>query len=72
MVRRGDVKGSSFRWIPQDEDEIWQYPRGGVKPLRTLLRVRLIEVGPVSWPAYEATTAAMRSAVHRAASAELR
>jgi phage head maturation protease len=53
-VARRDVTGSSF-WFAIDspDDEEWTAPatRGGL-PLRTLKRLRLIDVAPVTSPAY--------------------
>jgi HK97 family phage prohead protease len=61
MVMRRDVTGSSFWFEPiSDDDEQWERGASGQLPLRTLLRVKLIEVGPVALPAYQATTAAAR------------
>jgi phage head maturation protease len=62
-MSRGDVSGSSFWFEPvSDDDE--QHARGasGQLPLRTLKRLRLIEVGPVVRPAYEATSASAQDA----------
>ncbi len=56
-IRRGDVSGMSFRfrtvedrWHVEDEE-----------PIREVVDMRIGEVGPVSEPAYEATTADVRS-----------
>lgn len=53
LVERGDVDGSSFgfnviaeRWTAADDLEV-----------RTLLEVELIDVGPVTFPAYSSTSA---------------
>ena len=64
QVERGDVHGSSV-WF-QVMAEQWTQPdadNGLERPLRTITEARLFEVGPVTWPAYEQTTAAARSAV---------
>src|SRR5262249_51643078 len=53
IVRRGDVNGSSFAFWPVDE--VWS--REGQRAIVTVTNVRLIELGPVSWPAYHGTTA---------------
>jgi len=58
-IGRGDVTGSSF-WFAIDapEDEEWTpAPTRDGLPLRTLKRLRLMDVGPVSYPAYEQTSA---------------
>jgi HK97 family phage prohead protease len=63
-VKRRDVTGSSS-WFAIDDpsDEEWEPPaiRGGL-PLRTLRKLRLIDVSPVTFPAYIWTSAAARDA----------
>jgi HK97 family phage prohead protease len=60
-VREGAVTGMSFRFPPPaDEDQKWTR-RNGRPDLRTLLRLDVPELGPVVFPAYEPTTAAVRS-----------
>jgi HK97 family phage prohead protease len=60
-VRDGAVTGMSFRFLPPaDEDQRWT-KRSGKPDLRTLLRLDTPELGPVVFPAYEPTTAAVRS-----------
>lgn len=56
-IRRGDVRGSSFQFIVRGED--WQRTEEGPE-IRTITDVELIDVGPVTTPAYEATTAKIR------------
>jgi len=63
-VRRGDYSGSSFKFI---------VPKGGARiakeagvgpddlPLLIIERVKLIDVGPVTFPAYEGTSVSARS-----------
>jgi HK97 family phage prohead protease len=58
FLRRGDLTGSSFSF--QVTDQEWR-TEGGVD-FRLIKGVRLFDVGPVTFPAYEATTAGMRSA----------
>lgn len=57
-VERGDVTGSSFMFNITDsgerkENDVW---------ISELKGIRLYETGPVTFPAYEATTTGMRSA----------
>jgi HK97 family phage prohead protease len=60
-VRDGAVDGMSFRFTPPgDDDQEWAQ-RSGKPDLRTLLRLNCPELGPVVFPAYEPTTAAVRS-----------
>lgn len=80
-IRDGGVTGMSFRFsIVRDEwtdvtgkkikdeelnDLLW-YGAGERGPiLRTLKEVRVSEVGPVTWPAYEDTSVGVRSAAER-------
>ena len=58
-ITRGDVKGSSF-WFIVLEDK-WSYADDSDDVHRTILKVRLIELGPVTFPAYVDTTASARS-----------
>jgi HK97 family phage prohead protease len=60
-VRDGAVTGMSFRFPPPgDDDQRWA-KRTGKPDLRTLLKLDVPELGPVVFPAYEPTTAAVRS-----------
>ena len=60
-VRDGAVDGMSFRFTsPGEGDQRWE-KRDGQPDLRTLLRVSCAELGPVVFPAYEPTTASVRS-----------
>lgn len=60
-VRDGAVDGMSFRFSsPGRGDERWERREDDVD-LRTLLRLSVPELGPVVFPAYEPTTASVRS-----------
>jgi hypothetical protein len=61
-VRRGDVTGSSFSFLVRKQ-VLREEQRDG-KPLyiRELVDVEVFDVGPVTFPAYEATSAQVRSA----------
>lgn len=57
-LRSGALDGQSFRFsVIRDE---WEEPEGGL-PIRTLRELRLYEMGVVTFPAYEATTAGVRA-----------
>jgi len=57
-IASGAIDGMSFRF--QVIKEAWD-DRGPV-PVRTLEEVKLMELGPVVFPAYESTTVGVRSA----------
>lgn len=58
LIRSGAVDGMSFRFsVIRDS-----WDNTADTPVRTVQEVRLDEVGPVTWPAYEATTVGVRSA----------
>lgn len=63
-VRDKAVKGMSFRFTVADGGEKWER-RTGRSDLRTLTRLLVPELGPVVFPAYEPTTASVRSLVER-------
>jgi uncharacterized protein len=60
-VRDQAVTGMSFRFLPPDRNEERWERRTGTVDLRTLLRLSVPELGPVVFPAYEPTTASVRS-----------
>lgn len=58
-VKRGDVDQMSFGFRVETDGESWS-EEGGVA-IRTLTKVRLYEVSPVTFPAYEDTEVVARS-----------
>lgn len=66
LIRDGAIDGQSFRFsVPKGKDS-WVYPtpnerRAGKLPERTIHELSLAEFGPVTFPAYEATTVGVRS-----------
>lgn len=56
-IANGSVSGMSFRFRVIRDD----WDKTGDVPLRTLQEIDLAEVGPVVWPAYEATTVGVRA-----------
>ena len=59
------LTGMSFRFtVDGDDGETWMERTGDV-PLRTLTSVTVPELGPVVFPAYEPTTASVRSQLDR-------
>ncbi|MGP4083162.1 HK97 family phage prohead protease [Streptomyces sp. KR55] len=58
LVQRGDVRKSSFAFQTMEDD--WGTTDQGF-PMRTLLKVRLVDVAPVNTPAYPDSTAGLRS-----------
>lgn len=69
-LSRGDITGMSFRfYVPTPTDERWarfNMPQGGQGWIRTILRATLIEVSPVTFPAYSGSEVGMRSAGNEA------
>lgn len=57
LLRRGDVRGSSFMF--QVRQEKWIH--GDKTDVRELHELALFDVGPVTFPAYAATTAGVRT-----------
>jgi len=59
LVQRGDVRQSSFAFIAENDE--WRMSDDQNYPMRRLLQGVLVDVAPVNSPAYEATTAGLRS-----------
>lgn len=57
LVERGDIPGSSFAFL--SERTIWA--EEGELSIREVYACRVFDVGPVLYPAYEATTTGVRS-----------
>lgn len=60
-LSRGDVSGSSFSFVPSDAQWIEQTKEGKTVFIREIRSVDLYDVGPVTFPAYQTTTAGVRS-----------
>ena len=58
-IRRGDVLDMSFGFIAIKEE--WTQEAGAKGAIRTLKKVRLLDVSPVAFPAYPDTDVAVRS-----------
>lgn len=59
-IREGSITGMSFRFNVVKES----YSPGATDaPLRTITELKLYELGPVVWPAYEATSVGVRSKI---------
>ena len=58
-IRQGAITGMSFKFRVIQDD--WSKPRGANVAERTIKEVALYELGPVVFPAYEATTVGVRS-----------
>ena len=59
LIKRGDVTGMSFMFRTKKDE--WTEPEAkGDLPKRRLLDVQLYEAGPVTFPAYEATSISAR------------
>lgn len=57
-VERGDLRGSSFAFIPTSVGESFAYENGIV--IRNVTDVDLFDVGPVNKPAYQGTAVTVR------------
>lgn len=64
LVERGDIRGSSFTFREKDYDN---KERDGNKKIWRVKALELIEIGPVTEPAYTATTAGFRMSEDRTA-----
>lgn len=64
-LRRGDVKESSFAFVVAKEDQDWEEVRSanGERRFRRKIKKmkRVDDISPVTYPAYQETTAALRS-----------
>lgn len=60
-IKRGDLSGSSFSFIP--EDVTFREIKNGdtTDVIREINRAKVFDVGPVVFPAYEATTTGVRA-----------
>lgn len=67
-VKRGDVTGSSFSFFPYTAKRgkvVWleeKLPDGRMITIREIHDLELVDVGPVTFPAYDSSTASMRAA----------
>lgn len=59
IIERGDVSGSSFAFAVNDKGS--EVTRDGEQMVRTITDVSLFDVGPVTYPAYQATSTAKRN-----------
>lgn len=66
LLRSGALDGMSFRMTVVQDDWDKLDAKGNQLPERTIKEVRLIEFGPVTFPAYEATKAGVRAHAPRA------
>ena len=60
-IVNGAIDGMSFRFAVPDGGDDWD--RSGPVPLRTVKEVRLFELGPVTFPAYDDTSVMVRSLI---------
>ena len=68
LLEDGALSGMSFRFSVPEGGDTWDMPkRKGQLPVRTLSEVKMAEFGPVTFPAYQATTAGVRSIEHLSA-----
>lgn len=61
-IKSGAIPGMSFRFSVPDGKDSWETPaKKGALPVRTIHEVKLYELGPVVFPAYEQTTVGVRT-----------
>lgn len=71
-IGRGDIDGSSFAFLP-DKEEWSERKEGGLEyEVRELLSVEVFDVGPVTYPAYQATTSDIAERSHQGWQEELK
>ena len=59
---RGDIDGSSFAFVVADDGEAWTPGQNGEPPTREITKIgALMDVSPVTHPAYESTSAEARA-----------
>lgn len=68
LIQRGDISGSSFAFTVGEDDDEWDESeiKSGKLPLRTIRKVSLYDVSPVTYPAYPETSVSARSRVQAA------
>jgi len=60
-IRRGDIDQMSFAFrVPKGGDD-WDWSEDGDEDIRTLLKVELFDVSPVTYPAYPETSVGLRA-----------
>jgi uncharacterized protein len=62
-VRRKDVDGSSFMFVVARGGEKWEMQDDGIPLRRVIVIEELMDVGPVTYPAYPQTSADARSKI---------
>lgn len=62
LIERGDVSQMSFGFQSLPDGEVWRIDEDG-QYIRRLLKVDLMEVSPVTFPAYPATSVGVRSEI---------
>lgn len=70
LIQRGDVSGSSFGFIVEEDDWDEREVKKGKLPLRTIKKASLFDVSPVTYPAYPQTSVSARSKAEASVEAE--
>jgi hypothetical protein len=65
-MQRGDLDGSSFQFSPRDLPGAVTWRQESSYLIRELRSLRLLDVAPVDFPAYKATSAGLRSEMRTA------
>jgi HK97 family phage prohead protease len=70
LIARGDVSGSSFGFIVEEDEWDEREVKKGKLPLRTIRKAALFDVSPVTYPAYPQTSVSARSKAEASVEAE--
>ena len=70
LIQRGDVSGSSFGFVVDEDDWDEREVKKGKLPLRTIKKASLYDVSPVTYPAYPQTSVSARSKAQAVADVE--
>lgn len=63
VMRRGDVDKSSFRFVVAEDGDEWRYDAASDTVYRSITKIEsVIDVSPVTFPAYNVANSALRSA----------
>jgi uncharacterized protein len=71
LIQRGDVSGSSFGFVVEEDEWDEKEVKKGKLPLRTIKKASLFDVSPVTYPAYPQTSVSARDRAQAAKDARV-